>query len=166
MIKWLKKSLSQPEIPSHSGWLRLRADRRWSRWLLAPSPLCPSSLIRDPPTPHPPGLRSPSQSCGWSKAPRQSPGWPLAGEALPDAGLGSCTDPGSNPGSASYQLRDPDESLKGPKPLLPTLERASWAVVWMQCVDTSSGGPRVGHPWEQPAWGRARVCSLEGISKQ
>lgn len=33
MIKWLKKSLSQPEFPSHSGWLRLRADRRWSRWL-------------------------------------------------------------------------------------------------------------------------------------
>lgn len=57
------------------------------------------------------------------QSPCQSPGWPLAGEALPDSGLGSCTEPGSNPGSASYQLRDPDESLKGAKPLLPTLER-------------------------------------------
>lgn len=135
---------------------------------LATSAQPPLPLLPHQRSPHapPPRPEVPQPELWVEQSPRQSPGWPLAGEALPDAGLGSCTDPGSNPGSASYQLRDPDESLKGPKPLLPTLERASWAVVWMQCVDTSSGGPRVGHPWEQPAWGWARVCSLEGISKQ
>lgn len=92
---------------------------------LATSAQPPLPLLPHQRSPHapPPGLRSPSQSCGVEQSPRQSPGWPLAGEALPDAGLGSCTDPGSNPGSASYQLRDPDKSLKGAKPLLPTLER-------------------------------------------
>ena len=97
MIKWLKKSPSQPEAPSRSGWLRLRANRRWSLWLRAPSPLLP--LLPHQTSPHaPPPRPEVPQPELWSGAkPPSVPGVAAGGGGPPGLWTQKLHRPGLKP---------------------------------------------------------------------
>lgn len=105
MIKWLKKTHHSQRLLQAAALPGSKQEEEGNGAAGSEHPALSRSITPSPsptPTSRPGPEGSPTRAVEWNKAPVSLWRWGLL-----DSGAGSHTDPGSNPGSASYQLCNP-----------------------------------------------------------